>query len=59
MLFTQDELKNVTVLCEVGAKTLSGDKGLGESAAIQTAALELIRKLHKAHEKPPEEPEAD
>jgi hypothetical protein len=58
MLFTPEELKNLVTLCEVGAKALSSDKPLHESANIQATALDLIRKLAKAHEKPPEEPKA-
>lgn len=58
MLFTQDELKSVTTLVEVGAKTISNDKPLQESASIQMTALNLLQKLHKAHEQKPEEPEA-
>lgn len=50
MLFTPEELKNLVTLCEVGAKALSSDKSLQESAMIQATALELIRKLHKANE---------
>jgi len=56
MLFTQEELKNLVTLCEVGAKALSSDKSLQESASIQMTALNLLQKLHKAHEQKPEEP---
>jgi hypothetical protein len=59
MFLTPDELKNIIVLCEVGAKSMSADKPLHESANIQATALDLIRKLVKAHEKPPEEPKPD
>jgi hypothetical protein len=50
MFLTPDELKNIIVLCEVGAKTLSNDKGLQESAAIQNTALLLLQKIKQANE---------
>lgn len=56
MLLTPEELKNLTVLVEVGAKIVSGEKGLQESAAIQNTTLKLLEKIHKAHETKPEEP---
>lgn len=49
-MLSQEELKNLTVLIEVGAKAVSQDKGLQESAAIQNTALQLLQKIHKAHE---------
>lgn len=48
MLLTDVELKNLTTLIEVGAKAVSAEKGLQESAAIQTTALQLIQKVHEA-----------
>jgi hypothetical protein len=50
MFLTPDELKNIIVLCEVGAKTLSNEKGLQESAAIQNTALILLQKIKQANE---------
>ena len=58
MLFTPDELKSVTTLIEVGAKAISNDKPLQESAAIQATALNLLQKLQKAHEQKSQETEA-
>lgn len=48
MLLTDVELKNLTTLVEVGAKAVSSEKGLQESAAIQNTALQLLQKLHEA-----------
>ena len=50
MFLTPDELKNIIVLCEVGAKALSNEKGLQESAAIQNTALLLLQKIKQANE---------
>ena len=55
MFLTPDELNNIIVLCEVGAKSMSADKPLHESAIIQNTALDLIRKLKEANAKPPAE----
>lgn len=44
-MLTNDEIKNIAVLVEVGAKALSNDKGIKESANIQATAVALIDKL--------------
>lgn len=44
-MLTNEEIKNVVVLVEVGAKALSADKGIKESAGIQATAVALIEKL--------------
>ena len=43
-MLTNEEIKNVVIL-EVGAKALSADKGIKESANIQATAVALIEKL--------------
>lgn len=48
MLFSDVELKNLTTFIEVGAKAVYAEKPLQESAAIQTTAIQLIQKLHRA-----------
>ena len=57
MIFTPAQLKDIVTLCELGAKVMSQEKPLAESANIQNTALNLLQKLHKAHEQKPEEPE--
>jgi hypothetical protein len=57
--FTPAELKDLTTLCELGAKIMSQDKPLQESAHIQNTALTLIRKLNQINDKPPEIPEVE
>ncbi len=57
-MLTQIELQNVVALMEVGAKTLSQDKNLAESAAIQNTAVALIKKLTELNTPVPFEPEA-
>jgi hypothetical protein len=49
-VLTPEELKNIDTLIQVGAKALSQDKGLAESAAIQNTALALLQKINKASE---------
>lgn len=44
-MLTNEEIKNVVILVEVGAKALSADKGIKESAQIQGTAVALIEKL--------------
>lgn len=44
-MLTNEEIKNVVVLVEIGAKALSSDKGIKESAGIQSTAVALIEKL--------------
>lgn len=44
-MLTNEEIKNVVILVEVGAKALSADKGIKESANIQATAVALIEKL--------------
>ena len=44
-MFTEEEKKNLTVLIEVGAKSLSQDKPLRESLAIQSVAVTLIERI--------------
>lgn len=51
-MLTTEELKNLTVLVEVGAKALSADKPLQESAGIQNTAIALLKKLQETHEEP-------
>ncbi len=48
MLLTDVVLKNLTVLVEVGAKAVSSEKGLQESAAMQATAVQLLQKVHDA-----------
>jgi hypothetical protein len=55
VIFTPAELADFTTLCEIGAKTISQDKPLAESANVQNTALRLIRKLKEANAKPPAE----
>lgn len=45
-MFTPDEIKNLNVLISVGAKAVSADKSLQESAAIQATAVALLEKLN-------------
>ena len=54
MTFTPDELRNVSVFIEVGARSVSSEKSLQESAAIQAIALQLLKKIHDAHAQPPQ-----
>ncbi len=54
-MFTPEELKNLTVFIEVGAKALSQDKPLRESQAIQSVALGLIEKLSPPEVREPAE----
>jgi hypothetical protein len=56
---TPAELKDISTLCELGAKIMSQDKPLQESARIQTTALTLIGKLNQINDKPPEIPEVE
>ena len=44
-MFTPDELKNLEVLISVGAKAISAEKPLSESAAIQNVALAQLQKI--------------
>jgi len=44
-MLTNEEIKNIVILVEVGAKALSNDKGIKESANIQATAVALIEKL--------------
>lgn len=44
-MLTNEEIKNIVVLVEVGAKAISADKGIKESAQIQATAVALIEKL--------------
>lgn len=44
-MLTNEEIKNLVVLVEIGAKALSSDKGIKESAQIQATAVTLIEKL--------------
>ena len=53
-MFSPEEIKNLNVLVSVGAKAVSADKPLNESAAIQATAVALLEKLNK-----PEEPKAE
>jgi hypothetical protein len=55
-MLTNEEIKNVIVLTEIGAKALSSDKGIKESAQIQATAVALIEKLSAMAAK--EEPQA-
>lgn len=55
MIFTPAELKDIVTLCEIGAKVMSQEKPLVESANIQNTALRLIRKLKEANNQPPAE----
>lgn len=45
-MLSNEEIKNVVILVEVGAKALSADKGIKESANIQATAVALIEKLN-------------
>lgn len=49
MLFTKEELKNVMIFIEVGTRSVSAEKNLQESAAIQNIGLQLMKKIHDAH----------
>lgn len=49
MLFTKEELKNVLIFIEVGTRSVSAEKNLQESAAIQNIGLQLMQKIHDAH----------
>jgi hypothetical protein len=44
-MLTNEEIKNIIVLVEVGAKALSADKGIKESAQIQATAVSLMEKV--------------
>lgn len=44
-MLTNEEIKNIVVLVEIGAKALSAEKGIKESAQIQATAVGLIEKL--------------
>lgn len=45
MTLTKEELQNLLVLIEIGAKSLSQDKSLRESLQIQNTAVLLMDKL--------------
>lgn len=49
-MFSKEELNNLLILIEVGAKTVSADKSLSESAAIQSTALTLMGKLRSLND---------
>jgi hypothetical protein len=55
-MLTNEEIKNIVILVEVGAKAISNDKGIKESAQIQATAVALIEKLATMVAK--EEPQA-
>jgi len=44
-MLSNEEIKNVIILVEIGAKAISSDKGIKESAGIQATAVSLIEKL--------------
>jgi len=44
-MLTKEEMNNLRVLVETGAKAISHDKSLTESVAIQTTAVELLKKI--------------
>ena len=54
-MFSAEEIKNLNVLISVGAKAVSADKPLNESAAIQATAVELLEKLNKQKQKTDEQ----
>lgn len=58
-MLKETELKNAVALMEVGAKTISQDKNLTESSAIQNTALALIKKLIELNTPVPPEPKAE
>jgi hypothetical protein len=58
-VLTELELKNTIALMEAGAKTISQDKNLTESAAIQSTAVALIKKLIELNTPVPPEPKAE
>ena len=51
-MLTEEEIKNAIVLIEVGAKAMSHDKPLKESAAIQQVAVNLIDKMMRPEPEP-------
>jgi len=44
-MLSKEEMSNLRVLVETGAKAISHDKSLTESVAIQTTAVELLKKI--------------
>jgi hypothetical protein len=56
VIFTPEELKDLDTLISVGAKTISADKPLRESAMIQNLAISLLQKIHSP---PSDEPKAE
>lgn len=54
-MFTEQEIKNLIIFIEIGAKALSQDKPLPQSFEIQGVALGLIQKIRpQQSEGPPD-----
>jgi hypothetical protein len=44
-MLNKEEMNNLRVLVETGAKAISHDKSLTESVEIQNTAVELLKKI--------------
>jgi hypothetical protein len=49
-MLAKEEMNNLRVLVETGAKAISHDKPLAESVEIQKTAVELLKKIEAANQ---------